>query len=45
MPDSYVDAASGMKVFPYNFQDNYGSDPQGNTLHNAITEEQKQRAR
>ncbi|MSR56893.1 MAG: hypothetical protein EXS05_04385 [Planctomycetaceae bacterium] len=29
----------------YNFQDVYGQDPQGNTLHNAITENQKQRAR
>ena len=45
MPDSYVDPATGMTVFPYNFQDGYGSDPQGNALHNAITEEQKQRAR
>jgi len=45
MPDSYIDPASGMTVFPYNFQDVYGADPQGNTLHNAITEEQKQRAR
>ena len=45
MPDSYVDPASGMTVFLYNFQDVYGTDPQGNTLLNAITEEQKQRTR
>ncbi|MFN0053608.1 MAG: nidogen-like domain-containing protein, partial [Planctomycetales bacterium] len=32
-------------VYYYNFQDVYGFDPQGNTLHNAITENQKQRAR
>lgn len=29
----------------YNFRDDYGFDPQGNQLHNAITETQKQRAR
>ncbi|MBW3540073.1 MAG: hypothetical protein KY476_07380, partial [Planctomycetes bacterium] len=29
----------------YNFQETIGVDPQGNTLFNAITEEQKQRAR
>ena len=29
----------------YNFQSNYGVDPQGNQLFNAITETQKQRAR
>lgn len=29
----------------YNFQSVYGQDPQGNTLFNAITETQKQRAR
>ena len=45
IPDSFVDPASGMTVFLYNFQDVYGTDPQGNTLFNAITEEQKQRAR
>ena len=45
VPDSYVDTATGITVFPYNFKDVYGVDPQGNTLHNAITEEQKQRAR
>ncbi|HEY2253926.1 MAG TPA: hypothetical protein VGH74_22780, partial [Planctomycetaceae bacterium] len=32
-------------VFYYNFQDNYGVDPQGNALHNAITENQKADAR
>ena len=45
IPDSFVDPASGMTVFLYNFRDVYGTDPQGNTLYNAITEEQKQRAR
>lgn len=45
MPDSSIDPASGMAVVSYNFQDVYGVDPQGNTLYNAITEEQKQRAR
>ncbi len=45
MPDSSTDPASQMKVVRYNFQDVYGVDPQGNTLFNAITEEQKQRAR
>ncbi|MEI6256211.1 MAG: fibronectin type III domain-containing protein [Planctomycetota bacterium] len=32
-------------VVQYNFRDVYGRDPSGNTLHNAITPEQKQRAR
>jgi len=40
-----VDGTAGSTVFYYNFQDNYGTDPNGNTLHNAITETQKQRAR
>ncbi len=37
--------ASGIPYVAYNFQDIYGTDPQGNTLHNAITEAQKERAR
>jgi hypothetical protein len=36
---------STIPVVLYNFKDNYGSDPSGNVLHNAITPEQKQRAR
>lgn len=40
-----ADGASGISVIPYNFQDEYGFDPLGNILHNAITEIQKQRAR
>ena len=38
-------AGSEIPVYAYNFQDIYGQDPQGNDLHNAITEIQKQRAR
>ena len=34
-----------LAVVEFNFADVYGSDPQGNILHNAITENQKQRAR
>ena len=34
-----------VSVVQFNFADVYGSDPQGNILHNAITENQKQRAR
>tara|TARA_R110001592_G_scaffold31886_3_gene111922 strand:+ start:37950 stop:54350 length:16401 start_codon:yes stop_codon:yes gene_type:complete len=34
-----------VSVVYYNFRDAYGTDVQGNQLHNAITEEQKQRAR
>ena len=37
--------ASGIPVFDFNFKDIYGSDPQGNTLFNLITEAQKERAR
>ncbi len=37
--------AAAIVLIEYNFQDVYGFDPQGNTLHNAITEAQKQRAR
>ncbi len=42
---SSVGRAGAMPVILYNFRDDYGSDPQGNPLFNAITEEQKQRAR
>lgn len=38
-------AATAIHEIRYNFQDSYGFDPQGNTLHNAITEAQKLRAR
>lgn len=34
-----------LSVVEFNFADVYGTDPQGNILHNAITENQKQRAR
>ena len=34
-----------IQVFDYNFQDVYGTDPFGNILHNAITEQQKTDAR
>jgi len=40
-----LSAAGQIPVYYYNFQDLYGSDPQGNPLHNAITETQKLRAR
>ncbi|MFM7076095.1 MAG: leishmanolysin-related zinc metalloendopeptidase, partial [Planctomycetaceae bacterium] len=49
--ESHIDAtssvgpASDIPVVPYNFRIDYGVDPQGNPLFNAITEEQKQRAR
>ena len=39
------DAQEGISLALYNFRDAYGTDPQGNVLHNAITEAQKQRAR
>ncbi len=39
------DTTGGSSTFFYNFRDNYGSDPNGNPLHNLITETQKQRAR
>ena len=44
-PFATVDPATGITVIRYNFQDHYGDDPQGNPLHNVITETQKQRAR
>ncbi|QDU12876.1 Calx-beta domain protein [Gimesia maris] len=37
--------AGSVSVVYYNFRDAYGTDVQGNQLHNAITEEQKQRTR
>ena len=39
------DTVGGIPTISYNFQDVYGADPFGNTLHNVITENQKQRAR
>ncbi|MFO0882801.1 MAG: dockerin type I domain-containing protein [Pirellulales bacterium] len=39
------DTAGGSSVFFYNFRSDYGFDPNGNPLQNAITETQKQRAR
>lgn len=39
------DAIAGVTIALYNFQDEYGFDPVGNVLRNAITENQKQRAR
>ncbi len=40
-----VQADNAIGVVPYNFRSDYGLDPQGNPLFNAITETQKQRAR
>lgn len=40
-----VGPANGINVRYYNFQSQYGFDPQGNQLFNAITETQKQRTR
>lgn len=45
LPFATVDPATGITVINYNFKDDYGFDPQGNPLQNAITETQKQRAR
>ncbi len=39
------DGVQGIQVITYNFPAIYGSTPQGNTLFNAITDNQKQRAR
>ena len=44
-PLSPADTVPGITTQTYNFQDEYGFDPQGNVLLNAITENQKQRAR
>ncbi|WP_197995863.1 Ig-like domain-containing protein [Gimesia algae] len=50
--DSHIDVSGtnpvisgAIDVAYYNFRDDYGFDAQGNPLYNAITEEQKQRAR
>ena len=40
-----IDTTPGINIFPYNFANRYGSDPQGNLLDNAITPAQQQRAR
>ncbi|MCO8121425.1 tandem-95 repeat protein [Stieleria sp. TO1_6] len=40
-----ADTTVGIDVFPYNFARIYGTDPQLNTLENAITVAQKQRVR
>ncbi|MEI6504403.1 MAG: hypothetical protein WCO90_00805, partial [Planctomycetota bacterium] len=45
MPAANLLLAGAAAVVPYNFKTNYGVDPQGNPLFNAITENQKQRAR
>ena len=42
---SPADTTSGITTLRYNFQDEYGFDPQGNVLLNAITDNQKQRGR
>ncbi len=44
-PVAGVRPAGGINVQYYNFRPDYGFDPQGNPLFNAITETQKQRAR
>ena len=44
-PVPTVGPAANIAEQAYNFQSVYGADPQGNTLFNAITETQKQRAR
>jgi hypothetical protein len=45
MPAADLLSAGAATAMPYNFKTNYGFDPQGNPLFNAITENQKQRAR
>lgn len=40
-----IDTNTGIDVFPYNFANLYGEDPNGNPLDNAITTAQKQRTR
>jgi hypothetical protein len=45
IPYATVDPATGIQQIEYNFRSDYGLDPQGNKLQNAITETQKQRAR
>ena len=44
-PGQTIAPSGPIQVVEYNFQSVYGTDPQGNTLYNAITEAQKQRAR
>ncbi len=39
------DSTAGITTYYYNFQDEYGFDPDGHVLHNAITEIEKQRTR
>ncbi|HND55510.1 MAG TPA: hypothetical protein PLV92_24015, partial [Pirellulaceae bacterium] len=39
------DSVSGVRTVYYNFRSAYGSDPQGNTLSNVISDNQKQRTR
>ncbi|MCA9060834.1 MAG: DVUA0089 family protein, partial [Planctomycetaceae bacterium] len=43
--NSGADGSAAITKLSYNFRDIYGTDPQGNVLHNAITELQKERAR
>jgi hypothetical protein len=45
IPFATVDPATAITVVSYNFKSDYGFDPQGNKLKNAITDTQKQRAR
>jgi hypothetical protein len=45
LPTAGLTPAPKIPVQEYNFQSEYGTDPQGNQLYNAITETQKQRAR
>ena len=40
-----IDTTPGVNVFPYNFADIYGTNPQGDLLDNAITPAHRQRAR
>ncbi|MBX3414227.1 MAG: DVUA0089 family protein [Pirellulales bacterium] len=40
-----TDTTGGIVTISYNFQDVYGTDPDGNILHNQITENQKNRVR
>ncbi|MFW6169786.1 MAG: DVUA0089 family protein, partial [Planctomycetota bacterium] len=45
-PDASVaDRSAGIETYYYNFKDEYGFDPDGNVLENAITEREKRRAR
>ncbi|WP_404310545.1 tandem-95 repeat protein [Neorhodopirellula lusitana] len=40
-----IDTTTGINIFPYNFANRYGLDPNGNPLDNAISEAQKERTR